>query len=170
MHTGGTTASSITGSRPRTVNRPGARSTSDPTPAIAALICVALGGLVLTRSTISWETLQTALALTLCGLVPAEFVRYQARHASQSVATPWVSTAPVWIIAAALTLPLAAVLLVVAVLHTHELAAGLAGGLYLAVTDGPGLVRAARRRVLGEHLEAGAPADSPARAALGVLL
>src|SRR6266536_4574139 len=169
MHTGGTTASSITGSRPRTVNRPGARSTSDPTPAIAALICVALGGLVLTRSTISWETLQTALALTLCGLVPAEFVRYQARHASQSVATPWVSTAPVWIIAAALTLPLAAVLLVVAVLHTHELArgghrgrvlastagatlawvaasvihghgmlaAGLAGGLYLAVTDGP---------------------------------
>lgn len=173
-------------------------------PAIAGLICVGLGGLALTRATISWDTVQTAGALTLTGLVPTEVARYRARISSRSVDTPSVTTAPVWIIGAVLTLPLAAVLLVSAALHAHELlrgggrddrgrvlastggatlawvaasvtsgtvAAVLAGGLYVAVTDGPALLRAARRRVLGEHPDVSdASGDSVARAALGVLL
>jgi diguanylate cyclase (GGDEF)-like protein len=152
-------------------------------------------------ATISWGTGQTALALLLCGLVQAEFVRYQALRAADM---PWVSAVAVWVVGAALTLPLAGVMAVSAVLHAHELlrgtrhrphigralasiagamlawlvssaggvlAAVLAGLLYLAATDGPALLRAAWRLVLGAHPAVGSHGgDGVTCVALGTLL
>lgn len=142
-------------------------------------------------TTFLWGTGQTALVLTLCGLVQAEFARCRAQRTARRVDTSGVSTVGVWIIGAVLTLPLAAVLVVSVMLHAHDqcrgprrgpwrgvvasiagavlawlvasamdgmLAAGLAGLLYLAVTEGPSLVRG--------H----AVADGVTGAALGVLL
>ncbi len=201
--------------RLRSVTRPSLRfrQAHDTVAAVAVLIAVALCGLVLVS--FSWRTGLTAFALTLCGLVQAEFARHRARHATR----PAVSAVAVWIIGAVLTLPLAAVLVVAAVLHTHELlrgphrgagqlgrvlagvggaalawlvlsslnwsfpaevmstgvvlGAGLAGLLYLAVTDGPALLRGARGLVLGAHPVVGGHGVctyTATRAALGVLL
>jgi diguanylate cyclase (GGDEF)-like protein len=195
------TATTIFGSPPRPVTCQGSRTASDRTAAIAGLaglICVAIGGLVLVRSSLPWETALTALAITLCGLVPAEL----ACHRARTVDAPWVSTPAVWVIGALLTLPLAGVLFVSGVLYTHEVLrrptrvrgdlgrvlasaggatlAWLAGSvttgavavvLYVAVTEGPVLVRVARRLVAGarpgSHDES---TDLAARVALGVLL
>lgn len=182
------------------------------TAALTVLTC----GLVLAWVTvppISWRTGLTALTLTLCGLVQAELSRHRAQRA---VDGPGISTAAVWIIGAVLTLPLAAVLVVAAVLHTHELlrgprrepgraltsvggaalawlvlsslswsfpvaavssgtvlAAGLAGLVYLTMTDGPTLLRGVRGLVRGAHPVAGGHGVctySATRMALGVLL
>ncbi len=180
------------------------------TAALMVLIC----GIVLTWTPVSWRTGLTAVALTLCGLAQAEFTRHRARRAGRD--TPGISTAAVWIIGAVLTLPLAGVLVVAAVLHTQELVrgdrrepgralasvggaalawltlsslgwsfpievvssetvlvAGLAGLVYLTMTDGPMLLRRARGLVLGAHPVAGVHGVctySATRVALGVLL
>jgi diguanylate cyclase (GGDEF)-like protein len=145
-------------------------------------------------TTIWWGLGQTALALTLCGLVQAELVRGRARRLARSVDTPGVSTLGVWIIGAALTLPLAAVLVVSVVLHAHDqlrgprrqrrlghafvgVTAAALAWLVAAVTSGvlaavlAGLVYLAVTSLLREHSVArGAFGDSVTCAALGVLL
>jgi diguanylate cyclase (GGDEF)-like protein len=159
-------------------------------------------GLVSAWSTVpsaSWGAGQTALILTVCGLTQAELVRRRAAHAARTVDIPVVSTTAVWVIGAALTLPLSGVLVVSTILHAHELLRGngtrpvrvatsavgatvawllasvlsgvLAGLLYLAVTDGASLLRSARRLVRGERLVAGSASGYGLTcAALGVLL
>jgi diguanylate cyclase (GGDEF)-like protein len=186
---------------------------------LAVLAGVMLSALVLawsTTPTISWLT---ALAFTLCGLTHAEFARHWELRAAQPVAdTRSVSTVGVWIIGAALTLPLAAIVVVSVVLHAHDLlrsprhesghlgrvlasiggaalawlvwstvnwssplevtstptvlAAGLAGLVYLVVTNGPALLGVARRPILAVHPVAahGVCGILLARVALGVLL
>jgi len=167
--------------------------------ALAVLVGGAVCGLVLAWSTVpsaSWGAGRTALVLVLCAVLQAELARHRASHA---VDTPAVSTMAVWIVGAALILPPAAVLVVSAALHAHELfrgprrgphlgrvLAGTAGAalaslvsatasgvlaalLYLAVAGGPSLLREARRRVLDAH-HRGSLGDSITCAALGVLL
>jgi diguanylate cyclase (GGDEF)-like protein len=156
---------------------------------------------------------QTACALLICGLVQAELARYLATRAGRPVSGSGVSAVAVWIIAAVLTLPLPAVLVVAVALHAHEFLRGpregkyrnrfltgvggavlawlalaardwsapveavsgavvvhaaLAGLLYIAVADGPALLRAARRLAGGEG--AGDVDYGVTRAALGVLV
>ena len=185
---------------------------------LAVLAGAVLCGLVLAGWSFSSRTGQTALLLTVCGLAQAELARHLGARATRPVAAPSVSTIAVWIIAAVLTLPLPAILIVSAILHAHELLrgprrsgdrpgrvltgiggaalaslvlsakdwtfpaevtssavvldAGLAGLLYLAVAEGPALLRAARRIADGES-SGDADDDAgyyPTRLALGVLL
>jgi diguanylate cyclase (GGDEF)-like protein len=105
----------------------------DMIAALAVLFGVAVGGLVLAWSAVSsvpWGTGQTALSLMVCGLAQAELARH---HASRVIRSghPGVSAVAVWVIGAALTLPLAAVLVVSAVLHTHDLFRGPRHGPHL---------------------------------------
>lgn len=90
---------------------------------LAVLAVVVVSGLVLAwpgTAALSWLT---ALVFTLCGVAHAELARYRARRASP-LDLPGVSTVPVWVIGAVLTLPLTVVLVVAAVLHAHELLRG----------------------------------------------
>ncbi|WP_165960518.1 GGDEF domain-containing protein [Actinocrispum wychmicini] len=75
----------------------------------------------MTTPTISWPT---ALVFTLCGLTHAELARYEAPRSAQPVDTPRVSVVAVWVVGSVLTLHLAAVLMVSAVLHAHDLLRG----------------------------------------------
>lgn len=117
MDTGGT-ATSFAGSHPRLVTDRDSRLTGGLVAAIAALTCVTLCGTVLALS-LSWGTRDTALTLafTVSGLVATELTRRRTLSAD----APWVSATAVWVIGAALTLPLAGVLVVSSVLTAHEL-------------------------------------------------
>jgi diguanylate cyclase (GGDEF)-like protein len=103
--------------------------------ASAVLLSMIVGGLVLVWPAVSSVpgAGQAALPLIVCGLVQAELARYHVSRATRLVDTPGVPTVAVWVIGAVLTLPLAAVLVVSAVLHTH--------GLLRGPRRGPGLGR-----------------------------
>ena len=164
---------------------------------VSAAVC-GVGLIWLTVPSVSWGTGRKALVLILCGLIQAELARRTA-HAD----TPGVSAAAVWVVGAALTLPLAGVMVVSAVLLTHDqfrgprrgshlgrvltgtagaalawlvysaaggmLGAVLAGLAHLAATNGPTLVREARRLLRDAH-HRGSIGDGMTCAALGVLL
>lgn len=101
----------------------GTSKVHDMAAAVAVLAC----GLLLAWSAVSsasWGAGQTTLSLVLCGLVQAEFARRRAVRTTRSAGTPGVPAVAVWVIGAALTLPLAAVLVVAAVLHTHDVLRG----------------------------------------------
>lgn len=175
----------------------------DMIAALAVLFGIMVCGLVLAWSAVSsvpWGTGQTALLLVACGLAQAEAVRRHLSRGTGPVDTPGVATVAVWVIGAALVLPLAAVLVVAAVLHAHDLLRGprrgphlhrvlagvtgatlawsvapvaggvLAGLLYLAATDGFSLLRGARRLVQRAVGGRGPSGDAVYCAALGVLL
>ncbi|TDV57811.1 GGDEF domain-containing protein [Actinophytocola oryzae] len=102
--------------------------------ALAVLFGTMACGLVLTWSAVSsvpGGTGQTALSLVVCGLAQAELARRHASRATRQVDTPGVPTVSVWVVGAALTLPLPLVLVVSSVLHTHDLVRGPRGGAHL---------------------------------------
>lgn len=134
MHTGGIAATTLLGSLPRPVICRASRRPSDHSLAVAGLVCSALVGFVLVRASFSWGTALTALALTVCGLVQTEIARHQARRAE----APWVAGTAVWVIGAALTLPLGAVLVVSSVLGGRELMVGPRRGALVRSLAGTG--------------------------------
>lgn len=110
-----------------TGGRGGTSHVHDMIAALAVLFGIMVCGLVLAWSAVpsaSWRTGQTALLLVVCGLAQAELARHHLSRATRLVDTPGVSTVSVWLVGAVLTLPLAAVLVVSAVLHTHDLLRG----------------------------------------------
>ncbi len=92
--------------------------------ALAALFVTLGCGLVLAWSTVPsawWGPAQTALLLVGCGLSQAELAR---RHTARAGPIAGVSTVGVWVVGGVLILPLAAVQVVAAMLHAHDLLRG----------------------------------------------